>query len=216
MFGWQWRLEKLLVRGVGVVLGTLRNAKTSRVDPFLRIPFPFIGWWDCLPPSLAQEWAVTMVPRVPLSADTYQPQSLPCCCLPAITVPYNSIKGASKWQLLFLSLLSFSQSRQQQQGPHDSMFFFWAMGLRPLPLSLPSSFDATLCYFLHYYPFMPPETGYWKSIYCTDSSFPKAHLPSWQPSRYSFTQYNLGQSATSTLDPTGKNYKKMQKTDLNN
>lgn len=78
MFGWQWRLEKLLVRGVGVVLGTLRNVKTSRVDPSLST-----GGWGCLPPSLAQEWAVTMVPQVPLSAGTYQPQSLPCCSQPS-------------------------------------------------------------------------------------------------------------------------------------
>lgn len=140
-----------------------------------------------------------MVPRSLSALTLSQLQPLPCSCLPAIGAPYTSSQGESKWQLLFLSFIPFSQSRQQQQGPHDSMVSFQVMGLKPLPLSVPSSFDSTSCYFPHYYAFMPPEIGCWKSMYFSDPSFPKAHLRFQWPDRYSFTQHNLVQSATSSL-----------------
>lgn len=185
IFGWQCGEKKLvIVSGVGIVLGTLGNAKTSRISSVLST-----GGWDSLHPPLALRWAVSMVPMSPSELMLSQPQTPPCCCLPDMTAPYTSSQGASKWQPLFF--LPFSQIRQLQQRPHDSMVSLWVMGLKPLPLSVPFIFNSTSFYFPHCSAFMPSETGCWKSMYVSDSSFAKAQLPSQRSDRDSFTQHSL-------------------------
>lgn len=180
-----------MVKGVGIVLATLGNAKTSRISSLLST-----GGWDSLLP-LALRWAVSMVPMSPLELMLSQPQTPPCCCLSDMTAPYTSSQGASKWQPLFF--LPFFQSRQLQQGPHDSMVSFWVMSLKPLPLSAPFIFNSTSFYFPHHSAFMPSETGCWKSMYVSDSSFPKPHLPSQRSDRYSITQHNLSLDLTQSV-----------------
>jgi len=153
-------------------------------------PLLSIGGLDSLPPPPASGRAISVVPRS-------HPGALRALAahFAAVTQPsqHPTLLGRVQVNGNYSFSLSptFSQSRQLQQGPRDSIVSFRAVGLKPLPLSVPSSFNCTSCYFPHYYAFMLSEIGCWKSMHFSDSSFPKAHLLSQQPDKSSFTQHNL-------------------------